>query len=368
MSVVQNPILNSDFPNPDIIRVGHTYYMASTTMHFMPGCDILRSFDLTHWEPYGHVYHTLGHTGAYMLDDDQDLYGQGMWAPSLRWHNGRFHVLFSANDTHTTHLFTAEDARGPWRHHIVQGFYHDPSLLFDDGRVFIVHGNTALRLTEMEVDLSGPKAGGLDRVLVQDLPNQDLGYEGSHLQRHDGRYYLFTCHFARGHRKTEDCFIADSLDGEFRGRCILDDDLGYHDQGVAQGGMVDTPDGQWYAFMFQDRGALGRTPVLMPMHFDTDGMPVLGVNGRVPAYVESAPSAEPHHHYAPLNGNDDFRYTPDSRGTVHLAPYWQFNHTPHDETWSVTARPGAFRITTSRVSATMLRATNTLTQRTTGPR
>ena len=122
-----------------------------------------------------------------------------------------------------------------------------------------------LGLTEMEVDLSGPKAGGLDRVLVQDLPNQDLGYEGSHLQRHDGRYYLFTCHFARGHRKTEDCFIADSLDGEFRGRCILDDDLGYHDQGVAQGGMVDTPDGQWYAFMFQDRGALGRTPVLMPM-------------------------------------------------------------------------------------------------------
>lgn len=368
MSVVQNPILNSDFPDPDIIRVGHTYYMASTTMHFMPGCDILRSFDLTHWEPYGHVYHTLGHTGTYMLDDDQDLYGQGMWAPSLRWHNGRFHVLFSANDTHTTHLFTAEDARGPWRHHIVQGFYHDPSLLFDDGRVFIVHGNTALRLTEMEVDLSGPKAGGLDRVLVQDLPNQDLGYEGSHLQRHDGRYYLFTCHFARGHRKTEDCFIADSLDGEFRGRCILDDDLGYHDQGVAQGGMVDTPDGQWYAFMFQDRGALGRTPVLMPMHFDTDGMPVLGVNGRVPAYVESAPSAEPHHHYAPLNGDDDFRYTPDSRGTIHLAPYWQFNHTPHDETWSVTARPGAFRITTSRVSATMLRATNTLTQRTTGPR
>ena len=108
--------------------------------------------------------------------------------------------------------------------------------------------------------------------------------------------------------------------------------------------------------------------MLMPMHFDTDGMPVLGVNGRVPAYVESAPSAEPHHHYAPLNGNDDFRYTPDSRGTIHLAPYWQFNHTPHDETWSVTARPGAFRIATSRVSATMLRATNTLTQRTTGPR
>lgn len=120
MNVVQNPILNSDFPDPDIIRVGHTYYMASTTMHFMPGCDILRSFDLTHWEPYGHVYHTLGHTGAYMLDDDQDLYGQGMWALSLRWHNGRFHVLFSANDTHTTHLFTAEDARGPWRHHIVR--------------------------------------------------------------------------------------------------------------------------------------------------------------------------------------------------------------------------------------------------------
>lgn len=364
MDVARNPILDSDFPDPDIIRVEDTYYMATTTMHFMPGCDILRSFDLVHWEFHGRVYQALDTTAPYMLDGGRDLYGQGMWAPSLRWHDGLFHVLFSANDTRTTHLFTAPDARGPWRHRTVRGFYHDPSLFFDGGRAFIVHGNTALRLTEMDGDLSGPKAGGLDRVIVRDAPDQDLGYEGSHMYAHDGRYYVFTCHFARGHRKTEDCYIARTLDGEFTGHCIVDDDMGYHDQGVAQGGMVDTPQGDWYAFMFQDRGAIGRSPVLLPMRFDDDGVPVVTMS----AHVRAAPTTRGGHRYAPLNGDDDFRYEPQADGAVRLAPYWSFNHVPHDGFWSVTDRPGALRITTTRTSSSLLRATDTLTQRTTGPR
>ena len=115
--------------------------------------------------------------------------------------------------------------------------------------------------------------------------------------------------------KTEDCFLADSLTGPFRGKNILDDNMGYRDFGVAQGGMVDTPEGDWYAFMFQDRGPLGRAPVVMPMTFDEEGFPVLGDHGRVPRIVspvrtDGVPAC------APLNGDDDFRYAPDADGIV----------------------------------------------------
>ena len=85
-----NPITRLDYPDPDVIRVEDTYYMVSTTMHFMPGCEILQSFDLVHWEHVTYVYETLDHTDAQQLKSGQNIYGQGMWAASLRYHEGRF--------------------------------------------------------------------------------------------------------------------------------------------------------------------------------------------------------------------------------------------------------------------------------------
>ena len=75
-----NPITRLDYPDPDVIRVEDTYYMVSTTMHFMPGCEILQSFDLVHWEHVTYVYETLDHTDAQQLKRGQNIYGQGMWA------------------------------------------------------------------------------------------------------------------------------------------------------------------------------------------------------------------------------------------------------------------------------------------------
>ena len=365
-----NPVINSDFPDPDIIRVGDTYYMASTTMYFMPGGDILRSWDLVHWEFVGHVFETLEDTPAHRLEEGRQIYGQGMWAPSLRFHEDVFYLTFSCNDTHKSLLFRAKDPAGPWERLEMGGFFYDASLFFDeDGRVYIVHGNTALRITELETETWGPKPGGLDRVAVTDLPGQRLGYEGSHLYKRAGKYYLFTCHMPQGSQylKTQDCFLSDSLAGPFRKKTILDDDMDYRGFGIAQGGMVDTPEGDWYAFLFQDRGALGRAPVIMPMTFDREGFPVLGENGRTPRTILPVRGA-PEHRYAPLNGSDDFRYEPDGDGKVRLAPFWQFSHNPDPEGWSVTARPGAFRLTTRYTSPNLILARNTLTQRCAGPK
>lgn len=364
-----NPIINSDFPDPDIIRVGDTYYMASTTMHYMPGCDILRSYDLMNWEFVGHAYETLDDTLGHRLEGTEQIYGQGMWAPSFNYHNGVFYINFTANDTHKTYLLTAQNPVGPWKKRTIEGFYYDSSLFFDDdGRVYIVYGNKELYLTELDSEINGPKEGGLHRLIVRDEDRVNLGYEGSHLYKKDGRYYLFTCHMlAYGNAwKSEDCFIADSLEGEFKGKCMIDDDMGYHRLGVAQGGIVDTPQGDWYAFMFQDRGALGRAPMVMPVHFDEEGFPIVAVDGKVPETV-SIPSTRPDYKYEPLNGNDDFFYTPDKEGNVQLKLYWQFNHNPVKELWSVTDRPGAYRIYSGKICSSLVYGYNTLTQRAFGP-
>ena len=122
MEQYQNPVINSDFPDPDIIRVGDAYYMASTTMYLMPGGDILRSRDLVHWEFLCHVFSQLEDNPAHCLEDGQQIYGLGMWAPSLRFHKGTFYLTFACNDTHKSLLFLAQDPAGPWRRVEMGGF------------------------------------------------------------------------------------------------------------------------------------------------------------------------------------------------------------------------------------------------------
>jgi beta-xylosidase len=362
-----NPILNADFPDPDVIRVGDTYYMVSTTMHFMPGAVILRSFDLIHWEIHSYVYETLDGTPAQRMQGDGSIYGQGMWAASLRYSSGEYYVCFAANDTGKTYLYRAKDLRGPWIKQNIQGFYHDCSLLFDDGRAYIVYGNTDIRLTELNDALTGPKEGGLQRVIVRDAKDRRLGYEGSHFYRINGRYYLFLIHWLSdgSGRRVEACFRSDSLTGRFEGKDVLDDDLGYRNMGVAQGGIVDTPDGEWFGVFFQDRGAAGRMPVLVPMRWEGDS-PVFGVGGKVPRRLETK-SARPGHSYAPFVSSDDFSYFPDESGRIRLDRAWQWNHEPDDALWSVDGERGSLRIASGRLCKNVTRAINVLTQRTVWP-
>ena len=137
----------SDFPDPDVIRVGDAYYLASTTMHFSPGCAILRSYDLIHWEWCAHLYDALDETDARKLNNGKNCYGKGMWAPSLRWHEGVFYVCFANVDVGETYIYqTADIENGPWTRTVLRGLYHDPSLFFDDdGKRYIVYGNSVIR-------------------------------------------------------------------------------------------------------------------------------------------------------------------------------------------------------------------------------
>ncbi len=372
LALSDNVIGKYDFPDPDVIRVGEVYYLVTTTMHFMPGCEILRSYDLLHWEHAAYVYETLDGTAGQRLEDGKNIYGKGMWAASIRYHRGKFYICFVANDTHKTYLYTAADIGGPWEKRTIEGFYHDCSLLFDDQedgtKVYIVYGNRQIWLTELKEDLSGPKEGGLHRMIVSDEGHPGLGYEGSHLYRINGRYYVFFIHSRRDRwMRVEACFSADSLEGEFTGGDIFEDTMGYCGQGVAQGGIVDTPEGKWYAVLFQDRGAAGRMPVLLPVTWEK-GRPVFGDRGKMPDHFE-IPENRPDIVYRPLTGSDDFRGTGPNmaadagKAGQTLADWWQFNHEPRWEYCRVDREKGAYYIVTSQLCSNLTEAPNTITQR-----
>ena len=351
-----NPLTGMDFPDPDVIRVGDAYYMISTTMHFFPGAVILRSFDLVRWEICTYLYDTLEHTPGEILEGERNVYGHGMWAASLRYHAGRFYVVFIAHEWPKTFLFTADKIEGPWTKQYIGGIYHDPSLLFDDdGRVYIAYGNRDVRLTELREDLSGPKEGGLDRIVVRDAPGDFLGYEGSHLYKINGKYVLFLIHSRqREWFRTQACFVTDDLSGVWAGGDVFSSDLDGLGSGVAQGGVVDTPDGRWFSVLFQDRGAVGRIPVLVSVTWNRFGYPVFGEAAHEITNACTRPGWVPE----PLYADDDFS------GPA-LKNVWQFNHEPHAGFWETGK--GAYVIRTDKVSRTVGSARNMLTQRTVLP-
>lgn len=353
----RNPIIHADVPDIAIIRVNDTYYMSSTTMHMSPGLPIMKSKDLVNWELVSYAYDVLEDNDALSLRDGKNSYGRGSWASSLRFHKGTYYASTFSASTGKTHVFTTRDIEdGPWKESAFRPSLHDHSLFFDDdGKVYMLHGGGDLRLTELAADVSGLKAGGFDEVIIQDAtgvagPNRGLKAEGSQLFKVNGKYYLFNITWPRGGMRTVLIHRADKITGPWEGRIAL------QDKGVAQGGLIDTPDGKWYAYLFQDHGAVGRIPYLVPVKWE-DGWPVLGVAGKVPETLE-IPAGK-----GGLSGivaSDEF-----NGGKLPLA--WQWNHNPDHKLWSLSKRPGALRLTTGEVVGEVLAAKNTLTQRTFGP-
>jgi len=172
--------------------------------------------------------------------------------------------------------------------------------------------------------------------------------------KRDGKYYLFHITWPRGGMRTQLVHRADRITGPYEGRVCL------ASKGVAQGTIVDTPEGDWWAFLFQDCGAVGRTPWLVPVRWE-DGWPVMGVDGEAPRDLDL--SADPDG-VETLVASDDFDR---AAGEPPLPLAWQWNHNPVEDLWSVYERPGWLRLTSGRVDGGLVATRNTLTQRTFGP-
>ena len=355
----QNPIIFSDVPDMSMLRVGDTYYMSSTTMHMSPGVPIMKSKDLVNWKLVNYAYNTLDDVDALNLNNGQSTYGRGSWASSLRYNKGTYYVTTFAQTTGKTYIYTTKNLeKGPWVKHSFAPSLHDHSLFFEeDGRIYLIYGNGKLNIVELKKDLSGIKPE-TDRVLIENASapsgNGGLGAEGSQLFKVNGKYYLFNITWPAGGMRTVNIHRADKITGPYEGR------VGFQDKGVAQGGLIDTPDGKWFAYLFRDFGAVGRIPYLVPVKWE-NGWPVIGVNGKVPETLDLPASKG----LIPgIVASDEFTRKP---GAATLPLAWQWNHNPDNKLWSVTKRKGYLRLTTGRIDSTLLLARNTLTQRTIGP-
>jgi beta-xylosidase len=344
-----------------MIRVDDTYYMSSTTMHLSPGLPIMKSQDLVNWEMAAYAYDILDDVDELNLHNGKSTYGRGSWASSIRHHQGTYYVTTFAQTTGKTYIYTTKDiANGPWKVAAFKPALHDHSLFFDDdGRVYMLYAGGDLRLVELNAAVTGVKPGGFHQIVITNASavagtNIGLNAEGSQILKHDGKYYVFNITWPRGGMRTVIVHRADKITGPYEGRVAL------QDKGVAQGSLIDTPTGDWYAYLFRDYGAVGRIPYLVPVKWE-DGWPVLGGNGKVPDELNLPASKG----LIPgLVASDEFEREPGARA---LSMVWQWNHNPDHKLWSLTNRPGFLRLTTGRTDPHFLAARNTLTQRTIGP-
>lgn len=358
-TTVANPFIYSDVPDDDIIRVGDTYYMVSTTMFFAPGAPIMKSDDLFSWEICGYVFDKYADGDVQNLRNGKHDYAHGQWATSLRYHDGYFYVFFGSYGSGKSYIYKTKDIEsGEWTRSELNGMYHDASMLFDDdGRNYLVYGGGGeIKIKEFNSEMTNFKQGGVDKTLFK-TNLTGLAGEGSHIQKINGWYYVFVIAWPNGKPRIELCYRSKNLTGNYEGKEILNSGLGTYGSGVAQGGIVETPDGEWYGLMFQDHGAVGRVPVLVPVTWQND-WPMLGVNGKAPVTLEGPDNYKG----AILAKDDEFDY--DSNN---LMLEWQWNHNPDDKSWSVTENPGFLRLHNATVASNILWARNTLTMRTEGP-
>ena len=357
----QNPIIHADVPDMSIIRVGDTYYMSSTTMHVNPGVPIMKSTDLVNWKLVNYAYETLEDNDDRLnLDNGKNDYGRGSWASCLRLYEGMYYLSTFSGTTGKTYIYSTKNIeKGPWKKVVLNHSYHDHSILFDDdGKVYMVWGSGKLEIIELNKDLSGVKEE-TKRVLIENASapagnNIMLNSEGSQLFKVNGKYYLFNINWPRGGMRTVIIHRADNINGPWEGK------VGLQDQGVAQGGLIDTPDGRWFSYLFRDAGGVGRIPYLVPVKWE-NGWPILGVNGKVPEYLDLPPSKG----LIPGIVNSD-EFTRKKRDAA-LPLVWQWNHNPDNSLWSVRERKGYLRLKTARIDSSFVQAKNTLTQRTFGP-
>ncbi len=363
LAQANNPIIHADVPDISIIRVGSNYYMSSTTMHLSPGVPVMKSTDLVNWKLIGYCYDTLASMDELNLENGKSTYGRGSWASSIRYHKGVYYVSTFAQTTGKTYIYSTKDIeKGPWKSVSFRPSMHDHSLFFDDdGKVYMLYGAGKLRLAELNDDLTDVKPD-TDKVVIENATQPSvvegkrggLPAEGSQLFKVNGKYYLFNISWPPGGMRTVIIHRADKITGPWEGK------IGLQDKGVAQGGLIDMPNGTWYAYLFRDNGAVGRIPYLVPVKWE-DGWPVIGIDGKVPMTLElpANNSLIPE-----IVNSDEFTR---KRKQPALPLVWQWNHNPDNNLWSVSERKGYLRLKTGRLDSSFLLARNSLTQRTFGP-
>ena len=301
-----NPVLNADYSDPDVCRVGEDFYLTSSSFGCMPGLQILHSTDLVNWEIIGAAltdypgpdwsderqWETLGQrldTPVNPLPGPQEWrtipqHGNAVWAPAIRHHNGEFYI-YCGDPDRGIFMVKAQDPRGPWSDPVwvvkAKGFI-DPCPLWDeDGKAYLSHGCAGSRAGHKSVMFVAPMSPDGTRLLgrsriVYDGHETQPTIEGTKFYKYKGNYYIFSP--AGGVPTGWQVVLRGSTPyGPYEERVVMaQGDAPVN--GPHQGAWVDTPSGEHWFMHFQDKDAYGRVVHLQPMTWTSEGWPVIGID------------------------------------------------------------------------------------------
>jgi beta-xylosidase len=367
LAIYTNPILYSDYSDPDVIRDGKHFYLVASSFTFSPGLPILQSDDLVHWTIVAHALPRLTMGPGYDLEDTT-LYGKGVWAPAIRKHAGRFFLYFPTL-TEGILMTSAPAITGPWTRPITvidQPNLEDPCPFWDDdGSAYLIHsrkGAGPLILHRMAADGTHVLDDG--KEIVND-PIHLHTLEGPKLYKRNGWYYIFAP-YGGVSQGSQAVLRSRSLYGPYENRTVLaqgDTDI----NGPHQGAYIETSDsdsegsksdGKGWFLHFQSVGAHGRIVRLEPVRWEED-WPIVG--NAAPGQTTGTPVASAPMPVLLTPPSTAHPQTSDDFTSSVLGQQWEWNHNPDDAHWSLTARPGFLRLIPMHAS-TFLLAHNTLTQ------
>ena len=338
----RNPILPADCSDPDVIRVGDDFYLVASEFHFV-GIQVLHSRDLVNWRVLARVFDRLPVAAKY---DSLQGYGEGTWAPSLRFHDGRF-FLYVCTPREGLFLWTAADPAGPWQGPVTVKAvdqWEDPCPFWDDdGQAYLVHGRLGagpLLLHRMSADGTQLLDDGMEIY-------RGPVAEGPKLFKRNGWYYI-SLPEGGVERGGQTILRSRNIRGPYERRVVVPDG------GPHQGGLVELADGDSWFVGFQSSGQLGRVCHLQPVRWHDDDWPVFGDKGR-PVLSARKPSIKGSFAISQPQTSDEF-------SDAALQPQWQWNHNPIADAWSLAERPGWLRLH-GRPAADLTSARNTLTQK-----
>ncbi|KKD08405.1 glycoside hydrolase 43 family protein [Streptomyces sp. WM6386] len=355
-----NPILNADWSDPDVLRVGDDFYLTASSFGRAPGLPLLHSRDLVSWTLVGHALQRLEPAAEFKAP----RHDCGVWAPSLRHHDDRFWIFWGDPDQGIFQI-NAPEIRGPWsRPHLLKAGKGliDACPLWDDesGEAYLVHAwaksrsGVKNRLTGHRMHPDGTELLDDGKLIVDGdrIPGW-FTLEGPKLYRHDGWFWILA---PAGGVETgwQGAFRSREFFGPYEERIVLeqkDTDV----NGPHQGGWVRTPSGEDWFLHFQQKGAYGRVVHLQPMRWGDDGWPVLGDEGS-PVAVHTKPDLPPQPPAAPAT-DDDF---PGGR----FGRQWSWTANPRDG-WATHHSGDGLRLTCVRSADAhdLRRLPNVLTQR-----
>ena len=350
----RNPVLFADYSDPDVIRTGNDYWLTASSFAHLPGLPILHSRDLVHWRIVNHALPTLG------ADFDVPQHGNGVWAPSIRFHEGWYWIYWGDPDR-GIYMVRTRDPRRAWSApvlvHAAKGWIDATPLWDDDGQAYLVHAYARSRAgIKHRLDVARMSPDGtrlLDegtRVFEDSVHHPTA--EGPKFYKRDGWYWIFA---PAGGVATgwQLALRARAPLGPYEVRTVLAQGT-TPVNGPHQGAWVSAPDGASWFLHFQDRGAYGRVVHLEPMRWRADGWPVIGHTAS-----DSATVGEPVATYAvPRARGRTVRgdtlgdpQTSDEFASAALGLQWQWQANPRPSWYSLAAHPGALRLVAQPVAA-----------------